>query len=229
MTLEAPATDLDNRFSSPGAVALPWTEAEQQLQKAGVYWLSTMRPEGRPHATPLFAVWLDGTLYFCTGDAERKAKNLAERVWVTITTGHNTLSDGLDLVVEGEAVVLNDGAGVRRVADAYAAKYGEGWRIAGADGVVTFQVTPPTTAFGFGRGTRRVRPRVEGSTRHAGASGPVRRPLDGIANSRHHDIKRRHRRRQAIAVGWLLATRMGVPAADALRGRARPSSPQPAR
>jgi nitroimidazol reductase NimA-like FMN-containing flavoprotein (pyridoxamine 5'-phosphate oxidase superfamily) len=151
MTIEAPVADLDNQFSSPGAVALRWNEAEQHLQKAGVYWLSTMRPEGRPHVTPLLAVWLDGALYFCTGDAERKAKNLAENPRVAITTGHNALSEGLDLVVEGEAVVVSDGAKVRRVAEAYVAKYGEGWRIAGLEGVSTFEVTP-TTAFGFGRG-----------------------------------------------------------------------------
>jgi hypothetical protein len=35
MTLEAPVADLDNQFSSPGAVALPWNEAEQHLQKGG--------------------------------------------------------------------------------------------------------------------------------------------------------------------------------------------------
>jgi nitroimidazol reductase NimA-like FMN-containing flavoprotein (pyridoxamine 5'-phosphate oxidase superfamily) len=151
VTLEAPVTDLDSQFSSPGAVALPWQEAQQQLQTAGVYWLSTVRPGGRPHVAPLLAVWLDGALYFCTGDAERKAKNLAENPQVTITTGHNALSDGLDLVVEGEAVEVSDGAKVGRVADAYDAKYGEGWRIAGVDGVLTFEVTP-TTAFGFGRG-----------------------------------------------------------------------------
>ena len=150
MNLEAPVADLDSRFSSPGAVALPWQEAVLRLQDAGVYWLSTMRPEGRPHVAPLLAVWLDGALYFCTGDAERKAKNLAKNPQVAITTGHNALSEGLDLVVEGEAVAVSDSAKVRRVADAYDAKYGEGWRIAGLDGVLTFEVTP-TTAFGFGR------------------------------------------------------------------------------
>jgi nitroimidazol reductase NimA-like FMN-containing flavoprotein (pyridoxamine 5'-phosphate oxidase superfamily) len=151
MALEAPVTDLDSRFSSPGAMALPWQEAEQHLQQAGVYWLSTVRPEGRPHVAPLIAVWLDGALYFCTGHAERKAKNLAGNPRVAITTGRGTLSEGLDIVVEGEAVVVSDDAKVRRVADAYVAKYGEGWRIAGLDGVLVFEVTP-TTAFGFGRG-----------------------------------------------------------------------------
>ncbi len=39
---------------------------------------------------------------------------------------------------------------VRRIGDAYAAKYGDGWRLPGFDGVVVFEVTP-STAFGFGR------------------------------------------------------------------------------
>jgi nitroimidazol reductase NimA-like FMN-containing flavoprotein (pyridoxamine 5'-phosphate oxidase superfamily) len=150
MTLEAPVAELDSQFSSPGATALPWTDAERRLQEAGVYWLSTVRPEGRPHVAPLIAVWLDGALYFCTGEAERKATNLAKNTQVAITTGRNALSDGLDIVVEGEAVVVSDDAQLRRLAEAYVAKYGEGWRLPGADGVVVFEVTP-TKAFGFGR------------------------------------------------------------------------------
>jgi nitroimidazol reductase NimA-like FMN-containing flavoprotein (pyridoxamine 5'-phosphate oxidase superfamily) len=151
MTLQAPVSELDSQFSSPGATALPWTDAEQQLKKAGVYWLSTVRPEGRPHVAPLLAVWLDGAVYFCTGEAERKAKNLAKNAQVAITTGCNTLSEELDIVVEGEAVVVSDDAKLRRVAEAYVAKYGEGWRLPGVDGVLVFEVTP-TKAFGFGRG-----------------------------------------------------------------------------
>jgi nitroimidazol reductase NimA-like FMN-containing flavoprotein (pyridoxamine 5'-phosphate oxidase superfamily) len=151
MTLEAPVTDLDSEFSSPGVTALPWEEAEQRLQQAEVYWLSTVRPDGRPHVVPLIAVWLDGSLFFSTGEGERKAENLAEDPRLVITTGRNTLSDGLDLVVEGEAAAVSDDATLRRVAEAYVAKYGEGWRLPGLDGVLTFEVTP-TKAFGFGRG-----------------------------------------------------------------------------
>jgi nitroimidazol reductase NimA-like FMN-containing flavoprotein (pyridoxamine 5'-phosphate oxidase superfamily) len=151
MTLETPAAELDSRFSSPGATALPWTDAERLLQNAGVYWLSTVRPDGRPHVVPLIAVWLDGALYFSTGEDENKAKNLAKNPRVVITTGCSALSDRLDIVVEGEAMAVRDDATLRRLADAYVAKYGEGWRLPGSDGVVVFEVTP-TTAFGFGRG-----------------------------------------------------------------------------
>jgi nitroimidazol reductase NimA-like FMN-containing flavoprotein (pyridoxamine 5'-phosphate oxidase superfamily) len=72
-----PATELHPQFSSEGATATPWAEAREQLEKASIYWLATVRPDGRPHVTPLLAVWLDGALYFCTGPSERKAKNLA--------------------------------------------------------------------------------------------------------------------------------------------------------
>jgi len=71
MTTATPCVDLDIRFSSPGATAVPWQEAEKQLKQAAVYWLSTVRPAGWPHVRPLIAVWLDGALYFCIGEDEQ--------------------------------------------------------------------------------------------------------------------------------------------------------------
>src|ERR1700730_14996128 len=83
-------------FSSPNASPTGWPKARAGLQEAAVYWLSTVRPDGRPHATPLIGLWLDGALYFCTGPTERKARNLAYNPHCILTTGRNTL-DGLDL------------------------------------------------------------------------------------------------------------------------------------
>lgn len=51
-----------------------WAEARGELAAALVYWLSTVRPDGRPHITPLIGVWQDGALYFCTDPEERKVK-----------------------------------------------------------------------------------------------------------------------------------------------------------
>jgi nitroimidazol reductase NimA-like FMN-containing flavoprotein (pyridoxamine 5'-phosphate oxidase superfamily) len=115
-----------------------------------VYWLSSARPGGQPHVAPLIGVWLDGGFYFCTGEQERKAKNLAENAQVAVTTGSNTLTQGMDIVVEGEAVAVTEDAKVRRVGDAFAAKYGDAWRLPGHDGVLLFEVMP-ARAFGFGR------------------------------------------------------------------------------
>jgi general stress protein 26 len=159
MADKEPVTELDARFSSEGATATEWTEACGRLENAKVYWLSTVRPDGRPHVTPLLAVWLDGALYFCTGPTERKAGNLAHNSHCVLTTGCNALDEGLDLVVEGDAVRVSGKAELQRVADVYEAKYGGDWRFQVGEGVfvheggeaLVFQVAP-STAFGFGKG-----------------------------------------------------------------------------
>jgi nitroimidazol reductase NimA-like FMN-containing flavoprotein (pyridoxamine 5'-phosphate oxidase superfamily) len=160
MAIQTPAAELAPRFSSPNANPVAWAEARQRLEDAEVYWLSTVRPDGRPHVTPLIAVWLDGALYFCTGADERKAKNLSRNLDVVITTGCNTLHEGLDVVVEGDAVQVRNEGKLQLVADAYVSKYGEEWRFtvrAGAflnpeGGEALVYEVRPKTAFGFGKG-----------------------------------------------------------------------------
>jgi general stress protein 26 len=157
-----PVGELDARFSSAGASPTAWTQALGGLSEAQVFWLSTVRPDGRPHVTPLLAVWHDGALYFSTGPGERKAKNLERNTNCILTTGRNGLDDGLDLVVEGAAAKVRDEAELRRVADAYESKYGShftapegtwfglGDAIRGGD-VLLYRVAP-TTVLGFGKG-----------------------------------------------------------------------------
>jgi general stress protein 26 len=161
MTQQTPMTKLEQQYSSPGATATPWATAAEQLEKAEIFWLSTVRPDRRPHVTPLPAIWMDGTLYFSTGAEERKAKNLAQNAHCILTTGRNELNqEGLDLVVEGDAVRVTDNALLQRVADRYEAKYGSDWHYDVRDGTfvgsedniaLVFEVAP-TTAFGFGKG-----------------------------------------------------------------------------
>ena len=97
MAEPVPVTEL-SAFSSANATPTEWSQARDELASAEVYWLSTVRPDGRPHVTPLLGIWLDGALYFCTGPEERKAKNLSENRHCVLTTGQSTL-DGLDLVI----------------------------------------------------------------------------------------------------------------------------------
>jgi uncharacterized pyridoxamine 5'-phosphate oxidase family protein len=121
------------------------------LKTAEVYWLTTVRPDGRPHVTPLIGVWLDTALYFCAGDPDRKWKDLSTNQNVVLTTGNNAFRDTLDIVVEGKAVVVRDDAKVSRLGDAFEAKYGKEWRLPGMHGNDVFEVAP-TKVFGFGRG-----------------------------------------------------------------------------
>ena len=32
-----------------------------------MFWLSTVRPDGRPHVTPVVAAWVEGAVWFSTG------------------------------------------------------------------------------------------------------------------------------------------------------------------
>lgn len=154
-----PVTELDRPFSSEDATPTPWARAREHLEKAQIYWLSTVRPDGRPHVTPLVAVWLDGALYFCTGPEERKAKNLAHNNRCLITTGCNALSEGLDVVIEGTGVIVRDEAKLQHVAHAFASKYEPPFRFAVSDfaldgeggKTLAYELTPKK-AFGYGRG-----------------------------------------------------------------------------
>jgi nitroimidazol reductase NimA-like FMN-containing flavoprotein (pyridoxamine 5'-phosphate oxidase superfamily) len=129
-----PETSLDPRYSAPGATVVPWETALERLAGAGIYWLTTVRPGGRPHVTPLIGVWAENALLFCTGSEERKARNLAVNPAVALTTGTDALDRGLDVVVEGDAVPLRDEAALTRAAAAWVAKYGETWRFEVRDG-----------------------------------------------------------------------------------------------
>lgn len=132
-SLAPTTTELDAPYSSPDAAPTAWTRTAQEFNDAQIYWLSTVRADGRPHVTPLIALFDDGTAYFTTGPEEQKAKNLLVNPTVVLTTGRNDWN-GLDVVVEGRATRVDDQPTLRRVADRYLAKYGEEWRFDVIDG-----------------------------------------------------------------------------------------------
>jgi pyridoxine/pyridoxamine 5'-phosphate oxidase len=130
-----PTAEIDSRFSDPEAGPTPWSDAARALEHAELYWLTTVRTDGRPHVTPLIGVTEDAVVYFCTGLREQKARNLEHRSAVALTTGNNTWARGLDVVVEGTAVRVTDHDALQRLADAYEAKYGSVWHFDVGDGV----------------------------------------------------------------------------------------------
>jgi general stress protein 26 len=158
MVATEPQTDLDPRYGEPEATATGWADAARELAAAELSWLSTVRPDGRPHVTPLLTVWRDGALHFCTGADERKARNLATNPHVVLTTGRNALKGGLDLVVEGTAVRVRDTGRLRELAEVWEQKYGSDWHFEVQDDTFDGQGGPayvyrvePVTAFGFGK------------------------------------------------------------------------------
>jgi hypothetical protein len=130
-----PTAQIDTRFSDPAAGPTPWSEAVRVLRDAELYWLTTVRADGRPHVTPLIGVAEDEVVHFCTGLREQKARNLEHHSDVALTTGNNTWAEGLDVVVEGSAVRVTGRDDLQRLADAYEAKYGSVWHFDVGDGV----------------------------------------------------------------------------------------------
>lgn len=123
-----PTPELDGRYSTPDAEATSWEEARDTLICADLYWIATVRPPGQPHVTPLIAVWADGAMHISTGADEQKARNLAANPRCTLSTGRNTMDDGLDVIVDGEAVRVTGRDALAPLAGMWVAKYGETWR-----------------------------------------------------------------------------------------------------
>ena len=163
-----PTAELNEGFSSPGAKPRPWSDVVEVLRDSEMFWLSTVRADGRPHVTPLPAVWLDDRLHICTGDAEQKAKNLAADPRCILTTGTNELQSGLDVVVEGTAERVTDVVTLRRLADLWKTKLGWDFEVGedafrdpeGRTGLVFGVVPSKVLAFGKGEPFSQTRYRV---------------------------------------------------------------------
>lgn len=147
-------------FSSPAARATPWAAALAAIGEAEVFWLSTVRPDGRPHVTPLLAAWSLGGMCFTTGGQERKARNLDRNPHCVLTTGTNALT-GLDVVIEGVASPVGDRLERERAVADFETKYGAhltdpggtwyGLGEAVIAGDVRLYRVAPATGFAFGK------------------------------------------------------------------------------
>jgi nitroimidazol reductase NimA-like FMN-containing flavoprotein (pyridoxamine 5'-phosphate oxidase superfamily) len=155
-----PTTTLDQRFSDPDGAPTSWADTMRVLETAELSWITTVRADGRPHVSPLVAVWLDGAVHFCTGPDEQKAVNLRRNRHVLLTTGCNHWDRGLDVVVEGDAVEVTDDATLQRLADAWRRKWDGRWKFEAREGsfhhdggtALVFAVAP-TKVLAFGKGT----------------------------------------------------------------------------
>jgi general stress protein 26 len=156
-----PVAKLDQRFSDADAPATDWDETRRRLEAAELFWICTVRADGQPHVTPLVAVWLDNTIYFCTGPDEQKAVNLRANRYVVLMTGCNEWDNGVDIVVEGEAVQVNDLSLLQRLAEAWTTKWdgrwhyradSSGFRHEGGGTALVFSVRP-SKVFAFAKGT----------------------------------------------------------------------------
>ena len=124
--MNEPITTLDPRNSGPGAVVTPWEETRRVLETAELFWISTVRADGRPHVTPCVSVWHDGAIHFTTQETAQKSVNLRGNPHVILTTGYNQIG-GLTVVVEGDAVRITDQDTLERLASVWATKWEGSW------------------------------------------------------------------------------------------------------
>lgn len=99
---------------------LTWEHVADRMAPPRNYWLSTVTQDGRPHAMPVWGVWLDDHIHFGGGPKTRKAKNLVINPRVSIH-----LEDGWDVVIiEGRVEEVLDPTLQTRLDDVYEEKYG---------------------------------------------------------------------------------------------------------
>ncbi|HKN94463.1 MAG TPA: pyridoxamine 5'-phosphate oxidase family protein [Thermoleophilaceae bacterium] len=105
--------------SAPGEL-LPWERVEQWLEAARNYWVSTTRPDGRPHAKPVWGLWLDGRVLFSTDPNSVTGRNIAAGSPVQI---HLESGDEV-AILDGDLEWPDDPDLLARAVDAYEKKYG---------------------------------------------------------------------------------------------------------
>ena len=131
-----------------GSGLLPWSWAVDRLHASKNLWVATVWPDGRPHVTAVWGVWMLDAAWFSCGLHARKLVNLRTNPRCTIASDDSANP----VVVDGVAEVITDRMAIKRFLDALNAKYG--------GGVTEDFLDPETNA------TVRVRPVTAISIRH---------------------------------------------------------------
>jgi hypothetical protein len=138
--------------SRSGEGLLPWSWAEERLSKATTYWIATVRPEGQPHMTPVWGVWLNEAFCFSSSSRSRKVRNLVVNPHCVICP-EGTREP---VILEGFARRVLKSSILHQIVEAYNAKYAwdfaptrTGVRDRHGNGGPVFAVEP-RVVFGFG-------------------------------------------------------------------------------
>jgi general stress protein 26 len=82
-----------------GKQQIEWGAVRTLLESVKIFWLGTVRPDGRPHATPIWGAWVNDT-YFWDGSPEtRWARNLAANPAIVV----HIEQGGTAVMIEGDA------------------------------------------------------------------------------------------------------------------------------
>jgi general stress protein 26 len=98
---------------------IPWNKVDNWLRAFRSIWVSTTRPDGRPHAVPVWYVWDNNAVYFISARHLQKSKNLAKQPWIIVHAG-----DGDDVIIlEGPVEIVDSRIELERIDALYRAKY----------------------------------------------------------------------------------------------------------
>ena len=98
---------------------IPWNKIDNWLRAARSIWISTTRPDSRPHAVPVWFIWDEPNVYFISARSLQKSRNLARQPWIVVHLG-----DGDDVVIlEGPVEIVTEREEQEQVDAAYRAKY----------------------------------------------------------------------------------------------------------
>ena len=104
-----------------GSDLIPWSQVAERLAGARNYWLATTNPDGHPHVTPVWGVWVGDRFYFDGIYTARWARNIAVDPAAAI---HLESGDEV-VIVEG---TVDDHAAdtelAKQIVDQWQAKYG---------------------------------------------------------------------------------------------------------
>src|ERR1700735_3087772 len=103
--------------STTSAVHLCGGQGQSHSHSGGQAVLDDHCPGRWPVAChPVVATWAEEAIWLSAGAGEQKFANLRSNPHVVLTTGCNRWDQGLDVVVEGDAVRVTDDAVLSRVA-----------------------------------------------------------------------------------------------------------------
>ncbi|MFD0688987.1 pyridoxamine 5'-phosphate oxidase family protein [Actinomadura fibrosa] len=132
-----------------GSGLLSWSWAVERMRAARNFWLCTVRPDGRPHAMPVWGAWSGRELMFSSSVPSRKMVNLRANPQVVVTTEEAENP----VVIEGVAEVVTDLPTLQRFIDLVNEKYSTGYRVDFLDPAVNATVAVrPQRAFGLRQG-----------------------------------------------------------------------------
>lgn len=116
--VERPAMPAGYGISAEPRGFVSWGWVEEQLVTSRNYWVCTTGADGRPHAVPVWGVWLGDRLLFSTDPSSLKARNFTARPDVVVH-----LESGDDVVVLEGRVEHIERSVVASFCETYDAKY----------------------------------------------------------------------------------------------------------